>query len=630
MLFLSLIFTMESTLDFGQLEPQTPTASQQQFSQPLQPKKPIKKALVAEILAQMPDPKEINFEPLCTGPLRAAEGYIPIDTDESSAYELFMLFIPESLWEIMSRNTNMYAASKQITGGPKEHQRRWVNTSPQELKIFIGIQIYMGVHKTPNVEAYWNNNLIKGPIHTVRLYMSLYRFQQLKRYFHISQYEITGDWPAKYLTVEPTEEEEATQYNPELLRQIWWHKVEPAISALRSASQHYYKPSSNVSVDEIMVRSFGRSSHTYKMPNKPISQGYKIFAIADHGYIYSFTPTSRTKGLVEIIKNRMMTITGSMAFSLIKTLPRDKIYYTVYLDNYFTSIELFKKLREIQIGACGTTRPDSAGKDFPAMFKSLKSCATYVPYHHLCAIEVEQVLCFAWQDNNIVLGLTTVHTVDKTEDFIIRTRRRPQKTSTNGPLVHRAFGDAAVKDMPIPRIINDYNFHMGGVDIANQHRAAYETHMRAYRSWWPLWNWILDTATINAWKIQCVRRTGRGEAIISHLDFREALYMKLFSFKDAIPTRKRKAKLVDLPDCRLDRSLAHTPYQRPNEIRTRCQWCLHVQDKRPRADYFQKVGAAKISRWGCAACRVALCRPGLGRDCFEKWHAPLEDDGEGE
>jgi hypothetical protein len=37
-----------------------------------------------------------------------------------------------------------------------------------------------------------------------------------------------------------------------------------------------------------MIRGFGRSYHTFKipkMPNKPIQQGYKLFAIANQGYI---------------------------------------------------------------------------------------------------------------------------------------------------------------------------------------------------------------------------------------------------------------------------------------------------------------------------------------------------------
>jgi hypothetical protein len=30
-----------------------------------------------------------------------------------------------------------------------------------------------------------------------------------------------------------------------------------------------------------------KSLYTYKMPNKPIKQGYKIYKIADYGYIYN-------------------------------------------------------------------------------------------------------------------------------------------------------------------------------------------------------------------------------------------------------------------------------------------------------------------------------------------------------
>jgi hypothetical protein len=33
--------------------------------------------------------------------------------------------------------------------------------------------------------------------------------------------------------------------------------------------------------------------------------------------------------------------------------------YIVYLDNYFTSVALFKELRDICCGACGTTRPQN-------------------------------------------------------------------------------------------------------------------------------------------------------------------------------------------------------------------------------------------------------------------------------
>ncbi|EEA22678.1 hypothetical protein PMAA_092980 [Talaromyces marneffei ATCC 18224] len=189
-------------------------------------------------------------------------------------------------------------------------------------------------------------------------------------------------------------------------------------------------------------------------------QGFKIFVLADHGYCYYFYPASRTKGVVEVGMAKELTKTGQMVYELVQTLPKDNKTYDLYLDNYFTSVNLFKALREIQVGACGTTRPH---KEFPNLLKKLKDLGSYIPYHKVCAIPVNDVLCVAWQDNNIVLALTTIHTVDQTDDYIERTRRRPQKTSTNGPLVHKEFGEQAVKNMPIPRFIDDYNSHMGGL-----------------------------------------------------------------------------------------------------------------------------------------------------------------------
>ena len=90
--------------------------------------------------------------------------------------------------------------------------------------------------------------------------------------------------------------------------------------------------------------------------------------------------------------------------------------------------------------------------------------------------DIDSVLCIAWQDNNIVTALSTVHTVHKPADWITRLRKRPAKTSTSAKVAREPFDDQPTKELPIPRLIDDYNYHMGGVDRANQLRASYETH----------------------------------------------------------------------------------------------------------------------------------------------------------
>jgi hypothetical protein len=108
------------------------------------------------------------------------------------------------------------------------------------------------------------------------------------------------------------------------------------------------------------------------MPNKPIPQGYKLFGLADHGYMWYWVWSSRKIGLIEYIRYNDLTPTGSMVLSLAKRLPKFvEQPYTVYLDNYFISIPLFRLMRELNIGACGTTRFTSS-KDFPALLKEIK------------------------------------------------------------------------------------------------------------------------------------------------------------------------------------------------------------------------------------------------------------------
>jgi Transposase IS4 len=109
------------------------------------------------------------------------------------------------------------------------------------------------------------------------------------------------------------------------------------------------------------------------------------------------------------------------------------------MDNFFTSIPLFSELRACKFSAVGTTRPY---KDFPQELSVLKErFSTKLEWNTLLAAVVQDTLCLAWQDNNIVLALSNIHTVDKAEDFREKVRRRPVKTSTNGRIVRRVFGD---------------------------------------------------------------------------------------------------------------------------------------------------------------------------------------------
>jgi hypothetical protein len=268
---------------------------------------------------------------------------------------------------------------------------------------------------------------------------------------------------------------------------------------------------------------FLRSLYTYKMPNKPITQGYKIYGIADHGYLYNFLWSSRAKGLQDILLRPGLTKTGYIVRNLALSLPRRGL--AIYMDNYFSSVPLFTELRACNFGAVGTTRPHKEFLD--ELVKIKTQYTTKLEWNTLLARVVQDMLCLAWQDNNIVLALSNIHTVDRTEDFREKVRRRLAKTSTNGRIIRKVFADEPTKSLSIPCFIDDYNQYMRGVDLANQFREAYETYRPTSRTWWPLFYWLIDVACINAYRLYQLTIK---DSPLTHLQFRIKLYCKLLGY----------------------------------------------------------------------------------------------------
>jgi hypothetical protein len=52
--------------------------------------------------------------------------------------------------------------------------------------VFISLIIYIGIHIEPSIPMYWNSDPTRGPIHIIKNHISLIRFEQIKRYCHIS------------------------------------------------------------------------------------------------------------------------------------------------------------------------------------------------------------------------------------------------------------------------------------------------------------------------------------------------------------------------------------------------------------------------------------------------------------
>ena len=136
----------------------------------------------------------------------------------------------------------------------------------------------------------------------------------------------------------------------------------------------------------MIVRFSGRSAHTFRIKNKPTPEGYKILSLCESGYTYTFMFTSRVKSSnVNPIAN--VNRIGAEVYHLVSQLPSRKSF-NIYMDNYFSSINLFSFLREKGIGVCGTVRTNTA--KFPIILKKEKEKAN--EWDYLKGIVVDDVL----------------------------------------------------------------------------------------------------------------------------------------------------------------------------------------------------------------------------------------------
>ena len=100
-------------------------------------------------------------------------------------------------------------------------------------------------------------------------------------------------------------------------------------------------------------------------PAKSIKRGYKLWARADmSGYIYQFE-VYQGKAFKSNNDSKRYGLGGSVVKHLTESLKMKN--FIIYMDNYFTSPELFEYLKSVGIYACGTIRLNC--KNLPQLCK---------------------------------------------------------------------------------------------------------------------------------------------------------------------------------------------------------------------------------------------------------------------
>ena len=152
-------------------------------------------------------------------------------------------------------------------------------------------------------------------------------------------------------------------------------------------------PSSHTAIDKCMIKETGRTHYSTQALGKLISEGYKLFAIGDEGYLYNFSWYSPVQGLEGRLKVKDLRDILAIVYKLATNiLPPNSI---LFMNNYFTEPKLAGNLKAKRIAVCGTmklNRPDL----LELLVEMKKLFLKDIPYGVLAVVVQDDILFVAW------------------------------------------------------------------------------------------------------------------------------------------------------------------------------------------------------------------------------------------
>ncbi|KAG4066842.1 hypothetical protein HA402_012909 [Bradysia odoriphaga] len=452
--------------------------------------------------------------------------------------------------------TNIYAEQKQ--------SKNWTELTVDELKAYIGCHIIMGIHKLPNLKAYWSSDPLLR-VDAVANTMPENRFEKITQNLHLNN---NNDiLPKSHICYDKL------------------HKVRPLLDLLNENIGKVYDPSSFVTVDESMIKFKGRCVLKQYMPLKPIKRGYKVWCLADSvtGFIIAFIVyTGKEKIITE------STLGERVVMTFAQKLKPGSI---VVVDNFFTSYSLLQNLKKKGIYACGTVR--STSKGLPGFMRKMKKNSTTKQKKHSTAMARGE---FQFKIKN---GVAAVQWMDKKPVNFLSSAHTPRRTTT----VLRRLQTGKRISVHCPNVVADYNKYMCGVDRFDQYRERYETGRKSIKWWFRILYFLMDLAVVNSfvlWKMQQSPGSKNNQLTYRLRQSRQLI--------DGFSSRKMAGRPPNFFKCKVPKELrlAKSSFHLPRVVASsrRCKLCSSKYNKQTRTKVI------------CISCDVPLCV----KNCFERFH----------
>jgi hypothetical protein len=185
----------------------------------------------------------------------------------------------------------------------------------EDIKIFIEFLIFSGYNRLPSERDYFSDAEDLG-VQLVKDAMSRNRYLEVKSLLHLQDNSKANE----------NKHDRA-------------FKIRPLLDALNENFRKWGIFQKYLSIDEMMVRYYGRHGLKHFIRGKTIRFGYKLWALCgDSGYCFNF---SLYCGKEAVQSNNPL---GTRVVTNMLSVVDDPFGYTVHFDNYFSSYDLLKKL----------------------------------------------------------------------------------------------------------------------------------------------------------------------------------------------------------------------------------------------------------------------------------------------
>ena len=339
-----------------------------------------------------------------------------------SPTEVFMELFDEDVLEMIRHESIMYARSK------NNHDFR-IDT--EELKVFLAILMFSGYHRLPSEEMYWETARDAG-IPLVYEAMSRNRFRLIKRFLHICD-------------------------NERIDRTDKFYKVRQYFDMMNDNFMKFGVFKDKLAIDEMMVRYYGKHSGKMFMKGKPIKFGYKCWCLAtSDGYLLQFHPYGGKENSAE--KELEKRVIKKLASVIPDT---DIENHELYFDNFFTSADTLAELKEMKLKATGTVRATRINKCPIMEADKMKKTTERVHYDYRFDTKNE-ILVVRWHDNKAV----TIATNHSSVEPLAQAKRFSQ-------------AEKKMVNVNMPKVFDDYNSSMGGVDLVDKQVSLYRVRIRS-------------------------------------------------------------------------------------------------------------------------------------------------------